>query len=401
MIGMTGYFVHTKRHFAGLPLERYRLERKYDIYKIPAYLHVKLFGKMDWRFSNTHNDFGLHSCKLWHLYNSVSFGPTPWITTYETVLPRWRKVSRKRIEAGMRRLADDSCKRIICMSHSGHRIQKHYLESFPAYKDAILAKMCVLHPGQERMIEDYSEKTLDPNHLVMTMVGSKFYLKGGVEVLKAFVRLVDEGYPLKLNIVSILDYDDHVSGADASVHEWAKGVIAKYSTHITYHYRLPNPEVLALFKASHVGLLPTYADTYGYSVLEAMGCGCAIMATGIRALPEIVPEKAGWLIDVPVDDRGFAQLHNEADRLRYSEIVEEGLYHYFKEAVENLSLTRRKGLEALEWLKYQHDREQKALITDAMYDEALGGGAPSGARLRVREEDSYLELAKDGVVIAR
>ena len=38
---------------------------------------------------------------------------------------------------------------------------------------------------------------------------------------------------------------------------------------------------------SHIGLLPTYNDSYGYSVIEFFSYGCPVITTNILALPEI------------------------------------------------------------------------------------------------------------------
>ena len=56
---------------------------------------------------------------------------------------------------------------------------------------------------------------------------------------------------------------------------------------ISYVPKLTNNETLELMKKSHIGLLPTYADTYGYSVLEFQAAGCPVITTNVRALPEI------------------------------------------------------------------------------------------------------------------
>ncbi|MFW2788163.1 glycosyltransferase, partial [Acinetobacter baumannii] len=57
----------------------------------------------------------------------------------------------------------------------------------------------------------------------------------------------------------------------------------------------------------HIGLLPTWADTFGYSVLEFQACGCPVISTDVRALSEINNNDIGWLINV--------------DKNKYGEIV--------------------------------------------------------------------------------
>ncbi len=62
---------------------------------------------------------------------------------------------------------------------------------------------------------------------------------------------------------------------------------------------MPNQQVLELLKTCDVGLLPTYADTYGFSALEAQSAACPVISTDVRALPEINNTEVGWLINVP------------------------------------------------------------------------------------------------------
>ena len=51
-------------------------------------------------------------------------------------------------------------------------------------------------------------------------------------------------------------------------------------------------------KKSHIGLLPTFGDTYGFSVLEMQACGCPVITSNIFALPEINNSEVGWVIDL-------------------------------------------------------------------------------------------------------
>lgn len=56
---------------------------------------------------------------------------------------------------------------------------------------------------------------------------------------------------------------------------------------IDYYDHLPNNEVLKLLKAGHVGILPSFGETYGYSLLEAMASGCAVVSTFLSPFNEL------------------------------------------------------------------------------------------------------------------
>ena len=58
--------------------------------------------------------------------------------------------------------------------------------------------------------------------------------------------------------------------------------IIKGSDWITHYETLPNDYVLELMREQHVGLLPTWSDTYGYSVLEFQGIGVPVITTNVN-----------------------------------------------------------------------------------------------------------------------
>jgi glycosyltransferase involved in cell wall biosynthesis len=60
-------------------------------------------------------------------------------------------------------------------------------------------------------------------------------------------------------------------------------------------------DIFALMEESDILVLPTKADTYALSTVEAMARGCAILTSDIEPLPEVVPHgRAGFL--VPLGD---------------------------------------------------------------------------------------------------
>jgi hypothetical protein len=124
---------------------------------------------------------------LLHFFNTISFSRTPWITTFETILPDYFYATRWGVRAGVRRLANASCKRLIAFSDSTRRIQEQFLDrDFRQYRDDIIQKTVVMHPIQETAISDYSDKPLPTNRLHFTIVGDDCFRKGGREIVKVF-----------------------------------------------------------------------------------------------------------------------------------------------------------------------------------------------------------------------
>jgi glycosyltransferase involved in cell wall biosynthesis len=74
---------------------------------------------------------------------------------------------------------------------------------------------------------------------------------------------------------------------------------------ITFAGYLTDSEILALYDQADVFVYPSLYEGFGLPVLEAMACGCPIIASNISSLPEVVGE-AGLLVD-PYDVEALAQ----------------------------------------------------------------------------------------------
>jgi glycosyltransferase involved in cell wall biosynthesis len=71
---------------------------------------------------------------------------------------------------------------------------------------------------------------------------------------------------------------------------------------IEWHDSLPREKIYAdVYPATDVLLLPSLAEGYGMSVVEAMGFGIPVIASNLAALPELVREGETGLL-VPPDD---------------------------------------------------------------------------------------------------
>ena len=360
-----------ERNVTGTPVRGVQFQKTYDLMSV-----YRLFCRSNfisqYLYSRTafftHCDFGINIVDLLHFFNHVSLTTTPWIVTYETEVPRWN--SGKKI--GLHLLARDSCKRIIALSECARHIQRQLLNEYPEHRSAILSKITVLHPPQQLNVESCTDKGVPPsNGPLFTLVGGDFFRKGGREVLQVFDRLFEEGHNVRLAVVSSLECGDYASKTTREDREWARQLIDKHEGRIEYFHRLPNDEVIELFKRSHVGLLPSYGDTYGYSVLEAQSCGCPVITTDIRALPEINNDETGWLIEVPKDQRRDGQLSTPEERQFYSQIVADNLYQIIREIIKHPQCIQEKGNAAISRIRTQHDPDEHAKQLEAIYSDAL------------------------------
>jgi glycosyltransferase involved in cell wall biosynthesis len=356
------------RHWESLPFRHVKIRKTWHLLKAPNYVAWRLLGRTQTILQYLHCDLGLNGVDLLHFFNGISLCKTPWITTFETAVPRWNRRSR----FGLRLLAGASCRKLIAISQTAFDIQCAHLAEFPEFETEIMQKLMVLHPAQPLQVASVEDKPVSEGEdIVFTLVGRDFFRKGGSEILWASDQLIREGFPLKLNIVSRLDARDYISGATSSDINAARTIISQHPERIAHYPALHNRRVIDLFKRSHVGLLPSYDETYGYAVLEAQACGCPVITTRIRALAEANCDDIGYVIDVPTDEFRRAVLSSDGQRRAFREALRVGVYDAMRRVCENRHEIALKGARAIGKIRSKHDPRQRAMLLEHVYLDAL------------------------------
>lgn len=123
-----------------------------------------------------------------------------------------------------------------------------------------------------------------------TFISASFRIKGGPEMLRAFRSVRQSVAPdARLCVVSDLKEARHYVG-DLSRYEGVE-------------WRPPNldePAIAALLSETHCLVHPTLFDSFGVVVLEALAAGCAVVATNMASLPELVTSENGFLLPLPI-----------------------------------------------------------------------------------------------------
>jgi glycosyltransferase involved in cell wall biosynthesis len=333
-------------------------------------------------------DFNRNQVDLLYFFNTVSYGDTPWISTFETFLPRFKSIlslDREilidfpehvwnwKINKALQALAGDSCKKLIALSKCSATMQRKLFEGMGIYNKNIEKKLAVMHPPQKLLVSHFSDKGVDvQGQIKFIFVGSSFFRKGGMEIVETLKELRDNyHYDLVLTLVSALRIDNYATKEGPEDVKRASQFIQENSDWITHFHRLPNNEVLDLMKRSHIGLLPTYADTYGYSVLEFQAAGCPVITTNVRALPEINDNEKGWVIDVPKDRLGEAIYETPEDRQVISEAIRTGLKQAVHEIFSDRTVIENKSDKAIAGIRDHHSPSDFAARMQKIYLGAI------------------------------
>ncbi|RPE01218.1 glycosyltransferase [Candidatus Pantoea deserta] len=267
-----------------------------------------------------------------HLFNEVARTSKRWVSTFETELPRVLpvpgvpKLANPELKKQLRLVAAPQCVAIIAISEATRQIQLKLLSAFPEEASAITPKLHKLHPPQPVLYE--GQRSAQERKLIFTFAGNEFYRKGGAEVVLAFTELVNEGKvsaeTVQVNLIGNLKrrYNfAHGRYQDEEAFYQKIEQLLNASAVFNHAESQPNNALIDLFKRSHAGLLPTWQDTYGFSVLEMQACGCPVISTNVRALPEINPPEAGWIIPCPLSDMFELTINSANDKEAIRQLI--------------------------------------------------------------------------------
>ena len=147
------------------------------------------------------------------------------------------------------------------------------------YGEAAAAKAVVAYPKITTKVTE--PHTHSPGTCRFLFVSTQFEIKGGTALLNAFKRVVREFPGAELDMVTHLPDGIDVNISNVRVHP----------------ARLTRDEISARFLSNADVLVhPTYFDSFGMVVLEALAHGLPVIATDVYAIKEMVEDQNNGLI---------------------------------------------------------------------------------------------------------
>lgn len=332
---------------------------------------------------------GLVRLDILHFFNTINFSLKPsWVVTVETCVP-FNNVLLECIQSknpdfsilskdqntkrAIKFMADKSCKGLLSMSTCTYNIQMEILHHFPEYADAIKKKSIVLHPPQDLLVNQIEDKHIsydDDGLIRFVFIGRDFYRKGGYQILTVLEQFKNK-YKFELVLISEIKQKECFAFFSEKDCESSLKYLSENADWIKYYPSLSNDQVLRQIKEAHVALLPTWMDTYGYSVLECQASGCPVVTTNVRALTEINSEELGWIIPVPVNKLKHPLYGTEEDFNCFKTALENGLYTALNDIFQNRKSIKEKGIKCIQNISAKHNPAHYAKILDGVYKGEL------------------------------
>ena len=325
---------------------------------------------------------------LVHAFNRIPLGRTPFVIGFESHLPRafgWERSLWFRGLSAM--LRSDRCRAVVAISHFARTTFLRQHEGAPAATRAALRrKLTVRLPSLP--VAERPAPLPEGEAIRLVFVGAHFARKGGLVALRAMSLARARGLAVELDIVSDLTVGraSWTDPVDPAYYEPFWRDLAMPG--VRHHGALDNAAVLDLVGRAHFLLLPTFGDTFGYSVIEAMARGVPTIVTDQGALPEFVRDAGaggdgGNGIVLPLPTRHGEWIHmNDADRgsARFERIhrdAVEALAEAMVERLEALAGDRARLVAmratALEDARTLFDPEDTSHYWDALYERAMRG----------------------------
>ncbi len=306
---------------------------------------------------------------IYHSINTILFTNRKWLCSFETMLPRGGDMininndSKFSINTSwykkmlMRTILRDNCLGIVAFSKCNYQLQLLVNSQFEDYAEQLNNKTHYIPVPQPKLIEQLSEKEI-PKRVKFIFVGSDFVRKGGCEILSVFDEISEVRKDFQLTLITDVSKTwNYAFKKWPDSNEYTSTILeeVKDKDWVTIVQRLTQDEVYDLLRDSDVGLLPTWADSYGYSVLEMQASGVPVISTCVRALEET--NSNGWVIKLPMNYTSELALTSEKHKEEIRYLLRKQLKEIVLNILDNPAQILDKRKASYEYVTKEHSIE--------------------------------------------
>lgn len=223
--------------------------------------------------------------------------------------------------------------KIICIDHNTHHFLSHQADYIA--RKLYLVPNCIDYDFETETVEFSAKKN------TISFVGWVKKEKGVEELIQAFLKINPSDWELKL----IGPIDQVFFNKIEEKHHFLE------NKNIHFLENLNNSAVLQELAQSKIFALPSYTEGFPNVVLEAMATKNAIVATKVGAIPEMLENKAGILVDVTDEKSLYEALKTLSENDSLQHLLSENAFRrcaevYSIETVVNQYLGIWKSLES-------------------------------------------------------
>lgn len=332
------------------------------------------------------NPFPLKRFDLIHGFNRIPIGTTPYIIGFESHLPRAFCIEHTKLFAAMAKsLSGNRCRGIVAISEYAKRLFLNQHENRPWFPE-LAEKLIVRYPNIHvpDTPDQYIPRISKSIHLLF--VGNHFGRKGGTAVVRLAEKAHKAGLPVHVEIISTLEVGA-CSWVDPRRTEYFDSYFELMNTlpNVSLTKGLPNIGVIKKVITSDFVLLPTFADTFGFSVIEAMANHTPVIATNQGALGEfIVDNKNGFLLDLDTDNGDWVHTcAKNRDTLAYETLFTEETERLADQMLAKIEYVLNGAVNYTQMRVEAHNTAKRMFCSkdadmfwDNLYEQAVSSACP-------------------------
>jgi glycosyltransferase involved in cell wall biosynthesis len=203
---------------------------------------------------NAHFTKSLKNYDLIHCAHCLSLNRGPWVADMESVWSMWIGGKNTRLGRYLvgKILRSKSCKKIMPWTR---RTEKEILEIYPDLKD----KLEIVYPAVP--VQNFIKKR--DKKITILYATRHFYLKGGLVALEVFSELKRK-YGDKIELIFVSD-------------NCSEDLKDKYPL-INIQGMVSSEKLREYYKKADIFFYPSFVDTFGFAILEAMSYGLPIVS---------------------------------------------------------------------------------------------------------------------------
>lgn len=302
----------------------------------------------------------------YHVFNTILLTERPWCCTFETLIPRGRQLLNVHHHNSfdvkkswymnflLKALSKDNCKKLFALSDCNLKLQYQLYSLFPNLEKTLKNKTCKTIVPQQLLSEHGKDKLNEKIKFIF--IGIDFVRKGGREIISAFHKLRKKRQDFELIMITNIQNTNNYAFKDFQDTKVEIGnslsIIENSKDWLNIYPQMPFNEVKELMLSCDVGLLPTWADSYGYSVLEMQSAGVPVISTNIRAIPET--NQNGWIINLPLNYSGELGLRNREHKEDIRKLIIKGLYDIFDNILDDKNSIIEHSVSSHAYIKKYH-----------------------------------------------
>lgn len=203
---------------------------------------------------------------------------------------------------------------IVCISES---TRNDLLKFVPGINSN---KIKVIHNGIERFWNTNVQEFEDERRFEAKYAGNKFFLVVGTDAWnKNFQSIIEQ-----LSVIDTMGYCLVKIGAISAEH--LQQVHSTGMTHVIRHEKyVTDDELKWLYQHATALIFPSLHEGFGWPPLEAMACGCPVIASGKASVPEVCGQAAIYIDPTSKEELTRALLDIANNNLLREQLIEAGV----------------------------------------------------------------------------